>query len=239
MSFSSKVKKETCHRFCGLKMEVHHIREAADGGPDTEDNAIPLCFDCHADMRSYDHKHPEGNKYTEPELKRHRTNWYVKVQNNSGVAESDAIRETDKKVYEHLLEILPWEGSINFIRGNNFAGFSFKNDHLKELFDFKRNSKNPAFEFIDPDLETYRCELLAKIDEFTSVIVSETYPAHSSGCNSIPEEWEYEQPERFRKVVKQLQDSAADIVSVYTDLSRTATRKLGILPKIIAQPVGI
>jgi len=214
-------------------MEVHHIIEAADGGPDTEENAIPLCFDCHADMRSYDHKHPKGNKYTETELKRHRDSWYTKVANNSGVAGPEAIRETDKRVYEHLLKVLPWEGSIDFIRSNNFAGFSFQSDHLNQLFNFESNSANPAFEFVDPDLESYRCDLLKAVSKFTSLIAIETSPTHSPGCNSVPEEWEYEQPERFQRVVKQLHDSAAEVVSTYEELIRTATRKLGILPEKI------
>jgi len=58
-----------CHKFCGTKIEVHHIREESEGGDNSAGNAIPVCFDCHADMRSYDHKHPKGNKYGESELR--------------------------------------------------------------------------------------------------------------------------------------------------------------------------
>ena len=38
-----------CHKFCGNNMELHHIKARADGGEDIFQNAIPLCFDCHAD----------------------------------------------------------------------------------------------------------------------------------------------------------------------------------------------
>jgi 5-methylcytosine-specific restriction endonuclease McrA len=44
-----------CHKFSGLKMELHHIVHRSEGGQDTFENCIPLCFDCHGDMRSYDH----------------------------------------------------------------------------------------------------------------------------------------------------------------------------------------
>ncbi|MFA6008501.1 MAG: HNH endonuclease [Desulfobacteraceae bacterium] len=84
MPFLPKVKEDVivacgrccaiCHKFCGLKIEVHHIIEESNGGENKFENAIPLCFDCHADMRSYDHKHPKGNKYTDSELLRHRDN---------------------------------------------------------------------------------------------------------------------------------------------------------------------
>ena len=64
MPFDSNVKEDVlvscgrhcciCHKFCGTKIEVHHIREESEGGDNAAENAIPLCFDCHADMRSYD-----------------------------------------------------------------------------------------------------------------------------------------------------------------------------------------
>lgn len=57
-----------CHKFCGNNMEVHHIKAKADGGPDTFENAIPLCFDCHAMVRQYDPKHPKGIKFLKRNL---------------------------------------------------------------------------------------------------------------------------------------------------------------------------
>ncbi|WP_104421880.1 HNH endonuclease [Neolewinella xylanilytica] len=41
-----------CHKFCGLKIELHHIKLKSQGGEETEENCIPLCFDCHADVQS-------------------------------------------------------------------------------------------------------------------------------------------------------------------------------------------
>lgn len=240
MPFPSDVKEDAlvacgrccsiCHKFCGIKMEVHHIQKESEGGDNTGDNAIPLCFDCHADMLSYDPKHPKGNKYSQPELKRHRDNWYDKVKGNIGVADRQTVVDTDKQVYELLVKVLPWDGSINFIRTNNFAGFSFENARLRDLYEFEYHCKNPAFEFIDPDLEALRANLLGLIEEFTLTICIETFPTHNVDRNSVPEEWEIEQPERFRKVVTKLHDTATTIVEGYGTLVRTATRKLGILP---------
>ncbi len=219
-----------CHKFCGIKIEVHHIRKEADGGPNTEDNAIPLCFDCHADMRSYDHKHPKGNKYTESELRRHRDNWYDRVKGNIGVANRETVVETDKVVYQQLVAVLPWEGSISFIRTNNFAGFSFELSRLDDLYEFEHHCKNPAFEFIDPDLEGHRAKLHALVSAFTTTIMTETFPTRNVGWKSVPEEWEDEQPERFRQVVTTLHETAKQIIETYSSLVKTATRKLGLLP---------
>ncbi len=66
-----------CHRFCGVKMELHHIWQEADGGLSDFDNCIPLCFDCHADVGHYNPRHPKGKKYTPGELKGHRDQWYA------------------------------------------------------------------------------------------------------------------------------------------------------------------
>lgn len=74
-----------CHKFCGQNIELHHIKAKADGGKDTFENAIPLCFDCHAQVRQYDSRHPKGTKYTEAELIRHRDLWYEKVKEDHKV----------------------------------------------------------------------------------------------------------------------------------------------------------
>ena len=37
-----------CKKACDIFIEVHHLIPEKDGGTDDEDNAIPLCFDCHS-----------------------------------------------------------------------------------------------------------------------------------------------------------------------------------------------
>lgn len=90
MAFPEEIKRKAmiacgrhcciCHKFCDTNMEVHHIHAHADGGSDTFENAIPLCFDCHARVRQYDPKHPKGVKFTEAELIGHRDHWYKLIQ---------------------------------------------------------------------------------------------------------------------------------------------------------------
>lgn len=36
-----------CHKFCGVRIETHHIRPVSKGGDDTFENCIPLCFEAH------------------------------------------------------------------------------------------------------------------------------------------------------------------------------------------------
>ncbi|HDH17163.1 MAG TPA: HNH endonuclease [Gammaproteobacteria bacterium] len=245
MPFSPKTKEDAlvacgrhcciCHKFCGIKIEVHHVIPEVDDGDNSFDNAIPLCFDCHADMKSYDHKHPKGSKYSVKELKQHRDNWYRKVDGNIGIANRQEIVETDKRVFQDLVRILPWDGSIDFIRRRNFAGFSFKLDKLDELYDFQYACDNPAFEFVDPDLEGLRSQLLEYILKFNGVVAIETFPTHSPGFNAVPEEWETEQHERFHKVVTLIHETAQNVCETYDALVKNAIRKLGVLPEKNAQ----
>lgn len=68
-----------CHRFCGTKIECHHIVTESDGGPSTLENCIPLCFDCHADVGHYNPQHPKGTKYSITELRKHRDTWFSAI----------------------------------------------------------------------------------------------------------------------------------------------------------------
>ena len=92
MGFSPEIKRKTlvasarhccvCHRYKGLKIEVHHIQQESDGGPNTFDNAIPLCLDCHTDAGHYNNRHPKGTKLSEQELIIARNTWYELVKTN-------------------------------------------------------------------------------------------------------------------------------------------------------------
>jgi hypothetical protein len=71
-----------CHRYRGVKVEVHHIVPESKGGASDEANAITLCFDCHADAGHYNPQHPRGTKFSPAELRRHRDEWHAIVRGN-------------------------------------------------------------------------------------------------------------------------------------------------------------
>lgn len=80
-----------CHEFCGTKMELHHIKQVADGGDDSFENCIPLCLNCHADVKAYNPRHPIGRQYTEGELKTHRDLWYNKCATKKEVSDEQDL----------------------------------------------------------------------------------------------------------------------------------------------------
>lgn len=61
-----------CGKLAGLGIEVAHL----DPVKSDIDNAIPLCFDCHAAIGHYNTKHPRGRKYSIPELRARRDQIY-------------------------------------------------------------------------------------------------------------------------------------------------------------------
>lgn len=76
-----------CFKQCGTKIEVHHIVQEADGGPNTEANALPVCFDCHAEVGNYNPRHPKGTKFRVDELKARRDNLYKLVESGALLAQ--------------------------------------------------------------------------------------------------------------------------------------------------------
>jgi hypothetical protein len=123
MSFSNSVKKQlmvnsarrccVCGRYKGVGVEVHHIIQKANGGEDSYDNGIVLCFDCHCAAGHYNANHPRGTKFSPEELKGHKERWFQYVRDHlDQVAAHDpdhrmicryyltADRETAAKVLE-------------------------------------------------------------------------------------------------------------------------------------------
>ena len=90
MGFPKEVRERAliaCKRHCvlceknkGVGIECHHIVPKAQGGEDTFDNCIPLCFECHMAVGLYNPQHPKGNKFSPNELKIRRDNFYKRVE---------------------------------------------------------------------------------------------------------------------------------------------------------------
>ena len=118
MGFPSSVRNEVlvkckrhcclCGKYVGMNMELHHIKQKADGGNDTEDNCIPLCFRCHAEVRSYNPHHPKGLKYSEEELKQRRDQIYNYVKNIEICAFSDKDIKMAKKLLDKYYKIIEY-----------------------------------------------------------------------------------------------------------------------------------
>ncbi|KYG82630.1 hypothetical protein AWN68_12605 [Roseivirga echinicomitans] len=107
-------------------MEVHHLVQEADGGANSLENAIPLCFDCHADAGHYNSRHPKGTKFSIPELTNARDDWYKLVSKKS-IPEKLVISEHLQSSYYilHTLGILEKTLSKDFSSINKFRAKTY------------------------------------------------------------------------------------------------------------------
>lgn len=75
-------------------MQLHHIIPEAEGGPDTMENCIPLCLNCHEEVGSYNPRHPIGRKVGNEELRLHRDIWFAFVQNHP-----ERLGDSDERLF--------------------------------------------------------------------------------------------------------------------------------------------
>jgi len=73
-----------------------------------------------------------------------------------------------------------------------------------------------------------RATLADWIGRFLHFIAYETFPTHNEHRNSFPQEWELEQPERFKEFVTHIQGSAGQCVDAYKALIREARSRLAV-----------
>ncbi|MBU2523824.1 HNH endonuclease [Patescibacteria group bacterium] len=113
--FSKKVKEELffkngrccaiCKKLCGTNIEAHHIEMKKNGGKNTIENAISLCFDCHAEAGFSNKDHPKGNMYGEGELKKHKLYWENFCMKNPGKISCANLERKENVIDNFLVEI--------------------------------------------------------------------------------------------------------------------------------------
>ncbi len=222
MSWPPKIKDEVlvkcgrhcciCHKFSGLKMELHHIILKSEGGEETVDNCIPLCLDCHADMKSYDHTHPKGTKYSRKELRGHRDKWYGMVSKNLGTGSLEHL-EQDQETFNKIIKLLPLKPTITYLRDFEFSNRRIHMDNIVPLYDFiEAKRQMPWLDFFDSDLQSLFERLIDSTVNFQKVIVTSTFPYKGPrNHNTVPREWRRDNPDRYNDVVNKLNSTSTEM----------------------------
>lgn len=138
-----------CHVNAGLNMEIHHIKPEAQGGENTLDNAIGLCFNCHSFAgHNYNKLHPKGIKYSPEELLLHKANWIKKVEENK-ITSKDTLVELSihNKDYKGFLKPMFIREITTFIDRDSFKRSCIKIglDYKKHLTEMKENASSDMF----------------------------------------------------------------------------------------------
>lgn len=221
-----------CHKFCGFKIELHHIIQRSEGGEDSSENCIPLCLDCHAEVKAYDPKHPKGRKYTNTELIEHRNRWYEKVNNKHFLLVHPECIELDRKLFLKIKEILPiTEGSITFIRNHTY-NVPWCIEMHNDLKNYSGHCQNPDFEFIDLDLEIHRCKLTEFIEKFRDALSVVSFPTDRSTSEyreiAVYPDIKYSKPDIYYRAIDDVHQTANKLCSAYDSLIRLGRRKLAV-----------
>jgi hypothetical protein len=119
-----------CHRFCGVKMETDHIVPKAEAGTDDIENAIPVCFECHAEIHSYNDQHPRGRKFRPEELRRHKDEW-LRVCREKPETLVAAPRSIDVGPLQALVDELEFNTRVAANPGSDILGCPFRDDQFK------------------------------------------------------------------------------------------------------------
>lgn len=221
-----------CQEFKGLKIEVHHIINRSEGGQNTFENAIPLCFDCHGDMRSYDSKHPKGAKYSRTELKKRRDDFYLLLEQNPNfnaaiqqpisTSRPVEIAPSDKELFSVLRNLDRRNGIISFLRNQSFySGVDASN--LDKIHDFKSDLDISPLYFCDDEMDSLLNNLFNEFDKLSRVLSQKLYPSRSS-CNhyEVPKE---RGEEEFYSDIDDILDCVHTVIYEYDILMRLGVKQ--------------
>lgn len=105
-------------------------------------------------------------------------------------------------------------------------GAPFRLSSIEPLDKFLAQADSPHNEFLDPDLEAQRSELVAQLKEFDLYLSLNTFPMVNPDFQAVPREWEGEQPERFMQTIDKLNELSRKASNCYNVLVREARRRL-------------
>ena len=114
-----------CHQFCGVKMETDHIIPQEEKGTDDIGNAIPVCFECHAEIHSYNNKHPRGRKFTPEELRNHKDQWLKICEEHPEILTKSFMR-SDVGPLNALVDELEFNAKVAETKDGNYIGCNFQ-----------------------------------------------------------------------------------------------------------------
>lgn len=141
--------------------------------------------------------------------------------------ENETIR-TSKQPSSRKAQTVPSNGTIRFLRTNNFAGFSFEWKRLEDIERFVEDRNGPDHEFLDLELEAARQRFRENCRALLVALATNTFPTTNQDRQAVPPEWEIEAPERFNSAVEEISAAADAVCSTYDDLVRLARKKLAV-----------
>jgi hypothetical protein len=132
-------------------METDHIIQEADGGPDKIDNAIAVCFECHAEIHCYNDNHPRGRKFRPEELRMHRERW-LQICRDSPSILLEASRALDVGPLQAVVDELEYNAVVSKYAACEGRGALFREEQ------FERAIHEGVLAMLEPGLKESLCE---------------------------------------------------------------------------------
>ena len=206
--------------------QIAHLDQ--DRGNSGEDNLAFMCLGHHS---LYDSTTKQHKNYTIGEVKNARSRLYTLVAEGHHLSPAAAQPylqgEADKKVLRDFMETVPSNGSIRFLRDNDFGG-SFELDYLHEIRAFVYGRNGPEHEFLDPVLEAARNQFWKAGKALLNALAVNTFPTSREGLQSVPRDWHEDSPQRFARAVSEIHAAADTVCDTYDALVRLARKKLAV-----------
>lgn len=189
-----------CHRYCGFRMEIDHLKPIADGGTDSYDNAIAVCFDCHAEIHHYNPKHPKGRRFTQDELKAHKDQW-LKFCAENPAALAGTVPPAEGGALERLLSELMFNRYL--IEANRPAA-------LLEIAQFRRAISEGTFTWLNSEQVSVIHEVYALISEINNRAQGLTSVEHTGRRNELGNKIRKLLVEAYKAIIKALEKLQTD-----------------------------
>lgn len=192
-----------------------------------EDNLAFMCLEHHS---LFDSKTSQHKNYTIQEVKSARSNLYKLVSEGRHLTPVAAVSysrfETDRKILQELLEVLPSHGVISFLRHHDFGG-PYRTTSIEAIRQFVNNFDGPDHEFLDEQIESLRKDLHSSCTDFLHALAHRTFRVEfADGFLSIPSDWKTDKTELWERARAEINTAADELCKSYDDLVRTARRKL-------------
>ncbi len=202
-----------CHKFCGVKMELHHITWRSKSGNDDIINAIPLCFECHAEVNHYNPEHPKGRKFTKGELLEHKRLW-LEICEKHPEALIAAPRRADIGPLEGmLLELEHNKLVVDQMVSNwreNIGSALHENEYLRAV-------KEGSLMLLSDDLRAQINSAYARVSQIKTLVrmFSNTRPEGNAFAEAI------------NRLLAAFRRSSIEITSAFTQLKNFLSREGG------------
>lgn len=135
--------------------------------------------------------------------------------------------ELDTALFNKIRNNMLTIQNIYWLRTNNFAGYSFRDELLRPFDLIEVEMERPDLDFFYPKLESLKEELLNYIRDFNSFLLPNVFSEGDQRL-SVPSEWEMEQPERFNIAVEGIHKRAQSIAAKYDEFIKKGRQILKV-----------